>query len=73
VISTLVTMTKVTNISMKNGNDTWLFGTYIKHDIDNTIVKGSILIALILTTKWTAPMAHFFMEFIDVRFRTMVI
>ena len=36
-----VTMTKSTNISMKNENDALLLGTYINHNKENTIVKNS--------------------------------
>ena len=49
-VSTL-TLLKITNLSMKNKNDIILFGKYIEHNIDNTIVKKIIVITLILTTK----------------------
>jgi hypothetical protein len=51
VVSAL-TMTKLMNIAMKNENDALLLGTYIKQDIENTIIKeATVLITLILTMK----------------------
>ena len=38
-VVSILTMTKLTNISMKNENDALLLGTYIMHDIENTIKK----------------------------------
>ena len=38
VISAL-TMTKSIHIFMENENDALLLGTYIEHDVENTIVK----------------------------------
>ena len=38
-VVSLLTMTKITNISMKNENDALLLGKYLKHIIENTIVK----------------------------------
>ena len=47
-------MTKLMNIAMKNENDALLLGTYIKQDIENTIIKeaeATVLITLILIMK----------------------
>ena len=41
VVSALA-MTKITNISMKNKNDALLLGKYLKHNIENTIVKDKL-------------------------------
>ena len=39
VFSPALTMTKLTNISMKNENDALLLGIYNEHNIKNSIVK----------------------------------
>ena len=59
VITASLTMMKIANISTKNENDAFRFDTYIKHDIDITIVKIT-LIAPILTTKIEVATGTFF-------------
>ena len=54
-----LTMMKIANISTKNENDAFRFDKYIKHDIDITIVKIT-LIAPILTTKIEVATGTFF-------------
>ena len=42
VVVSALTMTKSANISMKTEHDALLLGTYIKQDIENTIVINII-------------------------------
>ena len=52
VVVSALTMTKSANISMKTEHEALLLGTYIKQDIENTIIKeATVLITLILTMK----------------------